>query len=162
MKKKIRVAVLMGGKSSERKISLLSGREILANINKKKYVVVSLEIPKKGREWIKQLLKLKPDLVFIALHGPFGEDGSVQGMLEQFGIAYTGSGVLASAIGMNKILFKKIMRAEQIPVPEDTNTVPCFVKPASQGSSVGASLVYTKSNFKSAVRLAKKYKSEIL
>ena len=152
----------MGGRSSEREISLLSGKEILANIDKDAYSVSSLEIPKKGNAWVNRLLNLKPDLVFIALHGTFGEDGSIQGMLEQLGIAYTGSGILASAIGMDKILFKKMMRDEKIPVPKDTNTLPCFVKPNGEGSSVGASPVFKQNMLKPAIKFAKKFSDNVL
>ena len=152
----------MGGRSSEREISLLSGKEILANIDKDAYSVSSLEIPKKGNAWVNRLLNLKPDLVFIALHGTFGEDGSIQGMLEQLGIAYTGSGILASAIGMDKILFKKMMRDEKIPVPKDTNTLPCFVKPNGEGSSVGASPVFKQNMLKPAIKFAKKFSNNVL
>lgn len=162
MKKKLRVVILMGGKSSEREVSLLSGKEILANIDKDAYSVSSLEIPKRGNAWVNRLLNLKPDLVFIALHGAFGEDGSIQGMLEQLGISYTGSGILASAIGMDKILFKKIMRSEKIPVPKDINNVPCFVKPNGEGSSVGASPVFKQNMLKPAIKLARKYSSEVI
>lgn len=162
MKKKLKVVVLMGGRSSERKISLLSGKEVLANINRKKYSVTSLEISKNNNDWTTQHLKHKPDVVFIALHGADGEDGSIQGLLEQLGIAYTGSGVLASALGMDKILFKKIMRIEKIPVPRDTSTIPCFVKPNREGSSVGASPVFKQDMLKSAIKLAKKFSFGVL
>jgi D-alanine-D-alanine ligase len=162
MKKKLRVVVLMGGRSSEREISLLSGKEILANIDKNAYSVSSVEIPKNGNKWIDQLLRLKPNLVFIALHGTFGEDGSIQGMLEQLGISYTGSGILASAIGMDKILFKKIMRTEKIPVPKDISYIPCFVKPNGEGSSVGASPVFKQNMLKPAIKLAKKFSDDVL
>ncbi len=152
----------MGGRSSEREISLLSGKEILANIDKNAYSVSSVEIPKNGNKWIDQLLRLKPNLVFIALHGTFGEDGSIQGMLEQLGISYTGSGILASAIGMDKILFKKIMRTEKIPVPKDISYIPCFVKPNGEGSSVGASPVFKQNMLKPAIKLAKKFSDDVL
>jgi len=160
--KKLNVIVLMGGKSSEREISLLSGSEVLSNINKERYIVKPLEIPKKGNEWINKLVDLNPDLVFIALHGANGEDGSIQGMLDTLGIPYTGSGVLSSALGMDKILFKKIMRSENISIPKDVKSAPCFIKPNNEGSSVGASLVLADNKFNSAIRLAKKYSNDIL
>ena len=160
--KKLNVIVLMGGKSSEREISLLSGSEVLSNINKGRYIVKPLEIPKKGNEWINKLVDLNPDLVFIALHGTNGEDGSIQGMLDTLGIPYTGSGVLSSALGMDKILFKKIMRSENISIPKDVKSAPCFIKPNNEGSSVGASLVLADNKFNSAIRLAKKYSNDIL
>lgn len=116
------------------------------------------------------------DVVFIAMHGPFGEDGTVQGMLELSGIPYTGSGVTASAIGMDKIIFRKIMEAEKIPVPKymvvgkkDSSTKICqkikppyFVKPSSQGSSVGASIAKTKKDLKKSLRLAFNYDENVL
>jgi D-alanine-D-alanine ligase len=162
MKKKIKVVVLMGGKSSEREISLLSGKEVLANIDREKYSVASLEIPKNGDDWVVQLLKSKPDVVFIALHGAFGEDGSIQGMLTQLGIPYTGSGILASSLGMDKILFKELMRFKKIPVPKDVDKFPCFIKPNNEGSSVGASPAINRQEFKSAIKLARKSSNEII
>jgi D-alanine-D-alanine ligase len=162
MTKKLKVVVLMGGKSSEREVSMSSGREVLANIDRKKYFVTPIEIPLKGNNWVNKLLKNKPDVVFIALHGNLGEDGTMQGMLTELGIPYTGCGVLASAIGMDKILFKKIMRQEKIPIPKDVTNAPCFVKPGDQGSSVGASLVLARKDIGKAIKLAKKYSENIL
>lgn len=162
MKNKIKIAVLMGGKSSEREVSMSSGKEVLANIDRKKYFVTPIEIPLKGNGWVDKLLKIKPDVVFIALHGDLGEDGAMQGMLEEFGIPYTGCGVLASALGMDKILFKRIMRQEKILIPKDVVNAPCFVKPGNQGSSVGASLVLVKKDLNKAIKLAKKYSENIL
>ncbi|MGA3291972.1 MAG: D-alanine--D-alanine ligase [Candidatus Microgenomates bacterium] len=162
MKKKLKVVVLSGGRSSEREISLLSGKEVLANIDKSRYNAKLLIVPKVGNEWTGKLIRLKPDLIFIALHGTFGEDGSIQGLLEQVNIPYTGSGVLASAIGMDKVVFKKLMRFGRIDVPRDIRTPPCFVKPSDQGSSVGASIVLNYSELKSAIKLANRYSNKVL
>jgi D-alanine-D-alanine ligase len=162
MKKKLKVVVLSGGKSSERKISLLSGKEVLNNINKRKYLAALLVIPKSGNKWVNRLMALKPDVVFIALHGTNGEDGSIQGLLETIGIPYTGAGVLSSALGMDKILFKKVMRENKIAVPRDVKNPPCFVKPNNQGSSMGASIALNHKEYVSAVKLAKKYSNDIL
>ena len=102
----IKVAVLRGGKSAEREVSLSTGRQIVAALNKSKYAVSEMDtddlpalavLPKAER----------PDVVFIALHGPGGEDGTVQGFLDVLGICYTGSGVLASALAMDKIRWKQ-------------------------------------------------------
>lgn len=117
------------------------------------------------------------DVVFIAMHGPFGEDGTVQGMLELAGIPYTGPGVLASALGMDKIMFRKILAAEGIRSPkylvieegEPTGKIvksldkpPYFVKPHNQGSSVGASIVRSKSALRKALNLAFKYSNKAM
>lgn len=102
------------------------------------------------------------DVVFIAMHGPYGEDGTVQGMLELAGIRYTGSGVLASAIGMDKEMFKKVMKAEGIRTPRSSTKFPCFVKPYNQGSSVGASIAKNTNELNKSLRLARKFSNKIL
>ena len=145
---KTRVIVLMGGRSAEHEVSLVSGREVVKHLNKDRYELLPVVISKNGRRWklntSEQILHYSPelkskiekrdlisggqsvrveafsqkaDVVFIAMHGPYGEDGTVQGMLELAGIPYTGSGVLASALGMNKPMFRKIMKQEKILVP---------------------------------------------
>lgn len=170
MKKRLRVMVLMGGKSPEYEVSLISGREVVKNLDKEKYKVSSLVIPKSGGQV--QVNPKKTDVVFIAMHGPFGEDGTVQGMLEMMGVKYTGSGVLASALGMNKIMFRKVMQVENIPSPkyivihknQGTTEIlrvlgkpPYFVKPSAQGSSVGTTIVEQKKNLIKALNKAFKY-----
>lgn len=175
MRKKLKVAVLMGGNSSEYDISLISGREVLANLPNK-YLGFPIVIPKQGNQWLNNLLKIKADICFIAMHGPFGEDGKIQGTLDTLGIKYTGSGVAASAIGMDKILFRKIMKAENLPIPEytvvdegekkinlsDLGNPPYFVKPYDQGSSVGASIVKRSRDLKKALNLAFKFSDKAL
>lgn len=157
--KRIKVAVLMGGKSPEHEISIISGREVVRNLDKQKYDIVSVVIPKTGKNF---KLPENVDIVFIAMHGPYGEDGTVQGMLEVARLKYTGSGVLASALGMDKLMFRKIMRAEGITIPKSTNKFPCFVKPYNQGSSVGASIARNKKELEKAIKLAKKYSDKVL
>jgi D-alanine--D-alanine ligase len=159
----------MGGQSSEHEISLASGRMILGALDKNKYRVLPVTISKKG-EWqfglektapklkigdaLEELLRRKVDCVFIALHGPFGEDGRIQAILELTGIPYTGSGVLASAMAMDKAATKKILAGAGILLPghvvlkEDYRPaelknikLPVVVKPLGQGSSVGISIV---------------------
>jgi len=158
--RKIKVMVLIGGRSPEYEISLISGREVVKNLDRKKYEVSSLNIPKNGGQI--QVDPKKTDVVFIAMHGPFGEDGTVQGMLEMMGVKYTGSGVLASALGMDKIMFRKVMRSEGILVPKSSTKFPCFVKPYNQGSSVGASIARNKKELDVAVKLARKYSDKVL
>jgi D-alanine-D-alanine ligase len=155
MSQKLRVLVLMGGRSSEHEVSLASGKKVISSLNSEKFEVFPLLISKDGKGFEK-IFAIKPDVVFIAMHGPFGEDGTVQGMLEMIGIPYTGAGVLASAIGMNKPIFRKIIQAEGIAVPKflaltresDISEIkgkfqfPVVVKPSSQGSSIGVSIVH--------------------
>ena len=151
----------MGGNSPEYEISLISGREVLANLPGK-YIGIPILIPKKGNGWVNKLLRAKVDICFIAMHGPYGEDGKIQGLLETLRIKYTGSGVSASAMGMDKILFRKIMKAEGISVPGKTTKLPCFVKPHNQGSSVGASIVRNKTELARAIKLAQGYSDKVL
>ncbi len=142
------VAVLLGGGSSEREISLLSGRAVLAAL--KRRGVDAQEFDPAQRP-LADLLGLKIERVWIALHGPGGEDGTLQGALEFLGIPYTGSGVLGSAIGMDKLRSKRLALAAGVPTPEfvvlrdaqdldraiERLGLPLIVKPGSQGSSVG-------------------------
>lgn len=196
MTKKIKVAVLMGGKSSEHEVSIISGTEVVRNLDPNKYDVLPIVISKDGVTWkltdkkslfgLNDTLNLrgtskeisllesknissadsindnKVDVTFIAMHGPFGEDGTIQGMLELTGISYTGSGVLASAIGMDKEMFKKVMTVEGIRVPKTTTKFPCFIKPVDQGSSVGASIAKNKKEFDRAIKLAHKFSNKVL
>lgn len=156
--KKLRMAVLMGGKSPEHEVSLATGAEVINNLDKKKYQIFPIVLPKTNSFSIR-IITCRPDVVFIAMHGPFGEDGTIQGMLELAGIPYTGAGVLASALGMDKIMFRKIMTAEGIPIPECFEILskikfPVVVKPSSQGSSVGVSIVRVKKDLPSALKKA--------
>jgi len=187
----------MGGKSPEYEVSLITGQEVVKHLNPDKYEVFPIVVSKDGQNWqlknkekfltsnqnifsAKDLIPTlkvidqktipeQADLVFIAMHGPFGEDGTIQGMLELIGVPYTGAGVLASALGMNKVMFKKIMISENILVAEsiiiiDRNdnpekvcenlSLPIVVKPSSQGSSVGVSLVRKKEELKKALKTA--------
>jgi len=144
------VAVLFGGFSSERPVSLSSGKACADALEAEGYKVSRVDV---GRDIGQVLAGLKPDVVFNALHGPFGEDGTIQGVLEYLGIPYTHSGVLASALAMNKDLAKKVARASGIPVAEsrivsrfsvaDQHPMkpPYVVKPISEGSSFGVVIV---------------------
>lgn len=155
-----KVLILYGGSSAEREVSFMTAEKILSNIDYDKYEVSKIEVPAKNKdtEWVSNIIKIKPDIVFIALHGGKGEDGSVQGLLECLNIPYVGSRVLGSAISMNKHISKTIMRYNYIPVApdvfigknEDYTEVldkivqigfPLVVKPNSGGSSIGISVV---------------------
>ncbi|WP_310317162.1 D-alanine--D-alanine ligase [Aminobacter aminovorans] len=144
------VAVLMGGFSSERPVSLSSGNACAEALEQVGYQVTRVDV---DRDVGAVLSALKPDVAFNALHGPFGEDGTIQGILEYLGIPYTHSGVLASALAMNKEQSKKVAKAAGIPIAEsrvlDRFAIgnqhpmkpPYVVKPVSEGSSFGVVIV---------------------
>lgn len=226
--KKLRVAVLMGGKSAEHEISLVTGREVVKNLNPRKYDVLPIVVSRDGLTWqitsnekkvglptIKNMTepaKLKKgqqsmkrdaggglseariqirskldvgralfdsskttttgiDVVFIAMHGPNGEDGTIQGFLELLGLPYTGSGVLASALGMDKFYSRKLFIQAGLTTPDyvivrprdKPNIVwkkfkpPVFVHPHNQGSAVGASLVKKKGDLKASLAFSHRY-----
>lgn len=179
MKNKITIGVIFGGKSPEYEISLLSGNEVVRNLNPKKYEVVPIVIAKDGKSLLlnnrkyplNQLSTVNCQLFFIAMHGPFGEDGTIQGLLEMFGIPYTGSKVLASALGMDKIYSRKIFTQAGLLVPKtivfkkgDSLTkinknlrFPLIVKPQNQGSSVGTRKVRDIKELPKALKLALKF-----
>jgi len=163
-----KVAVLLGGKSAEREVSLKSGGMVLAALRKKGVDAHPFDPKEKD---LLELVKERFQRVFIALHGGFGEDGTVQGVLEWLGIPYTGSGVLASALAMDKVRTKRLWAAEGLPTAayavlgRDTNLkavakklgVPLFVKPASEGSSVGMTKVKKAGDLEEAYALAVNY-----
>jgi D-alanine-D-alanine ligase len=163
-----KVAVLLGGKSAEREVSLKSGGMVLAALRKKG--VDAHPFDPKERD-VQDLVKERFARVFIALHGRFGEDGTLQGVLEWLGIPYTGSGVLASALAMDKVRTKRLWAAEGLPTAPyeiltgETNLgavakrlgTPLFVKPASEGSSVGMTKVKKANDLEEAYALAVNY-----
>ncbi|MBI3753334.1 MAG: D-alanine--D-alanine ligase [Deltaproteobacteria bacterium] len=164
----MRIGVLMGGMSSEREISLKSGQAVYHALTQKGYNAIRIDV---GRDVYKKLVEKKIDIAFIALHGKYGEDGAIQGLLEMAGIPYSGSGVLASAIAINKVLAKKIFMLNKIPTPafavvdhsafkagaRHALPLPLIVKPNSQGSTIGVSIVNNKREFAVAVKKAFKY-----
>lgn len=189
-----RLVLAFGGVSSEHEISIRSAKEVLGVVDRGRFLPIPLGIPRSGT-WrtgpatasledviadgdpVADLRDLEPDIVFPVLHGPHGEDGTFQGLLEVYGIPYVGSGVLASALCMDKAVSKHVMMAHsisQLPWMEldraalvDTNACaaevearlgfPCFVKPANMGSSVGVSKVLGASDLKGAVETALRY-----
>ncbi len=219
MKKKLRVALLFGGQSAEHEISLISARNIVEAMDKKKYEIVSIGIDKQGRWFydegarllldrtqtkvefhdLKNVGAVLPgasntaivrsssgagigavDVVFPVLHGPFGEDGTVQGLLKLANLSFVGAGVLGSAVGMDKDVMKRLLRDAGIPIAKflvfdgaAKKTInfarvrrelglPLFVKPANLGSSVGISKVSRPSEFSRAVNKAFRYDNKIL
>ena len=150
-----KVAVLMGGPSAEREVSLSSGRECAAALRGEGYDVVELDA---GPDLCARLVEIKPDVVFNALHGRWGEDGCVQGLLEWMRIPYTHSGVLASALAMDKQKSKEAYRGAGLPVVESLIAPkeavqaehllapPYVVKPNNEGSSVGIYIVQESAN----------------
>jgi D-alanine-D-alanine ligase len=205
---KINVCVLYGGRSSEHEISLKSAATVIKNLNKNKFVVTPIAIDKTGQwllhdlEYINlnetlpvktkfstalttpgELSNIHCDVVFPVLHGPYGEDGAIQGLLEILDLPYVGAGVLGSAIGMDKDFAKRLIAAKRIPVLpyisfnsgqwqlhklyyqkeiQENFAFPVFVKPADTGSSLGVSKVKRFFDLAAAIDLAFRYDSKIL
>ena len=147
-----KVCVLKGGISPEREVSLKSGEAVEQGLKEADYTVFSLDTA--NGNFFRQLAKEEPDVVFIALHGSYGEDGTIQGWLELVGIPYTGSGVLASALAMDKISSKRIFSSQNLSLPHFQGVTPnekhplnchlsfpLVVKPARAGSTLGVSLL---------------------
>lgn len=173
-----RVAVVYGGISSEREVSCKSGEQICAHLDASKYEVLPVEIAMNG-DWILNAKPIEPkelkalcDVTFLTLHGSFGEDGKIQGLLELVGIPYTGSGVLASALCMNKEMAKKVATSSGVHVPKGVSVqrnsdrdeivqrvtqeigFPCFVKPNTSGSSIGVTRVNERDSLRAALESA--------
>ncbi len=194
----LRVAVLSGGRSSEHDISVASARAVVAGLREAGFEPVPIEISRDGRWQLATPGSAPPppdgtgavpvpapatrpallsgvDVVFPVLHGPFGEDGTVQGLLELADVPYVGPGVAASAVAMDKDLFKAVMRANDIPVTpsvtlragapalaESPFGYPVVVKPARLGSSVGISIVRAESELRPALELAFRHDDKVL
>jgi len=219
MKKKLRVAVLFGGKSAEHEISLISAQNVVEAMDKRKYDIVAIGIDKEGRWYwderaeflstrtrtqvafprkrecaavipgaarapIIQVLPRRAlgrvDVAFPVLHGPFGEDGTVQGLLKTANVPFVGAGILGSAVGMDKDVMKRLLRDAKIPVAKfmvfhrsSSNEInfaritralglPLFVKPANLGSSVGIHKIHSRRQFTAAVKDAFRFDHKIL
>ncbi|MGH7236655.1 MAG: D-alanine--D-alanine ligase family protein [Nitrospiraceae bacterium] len=170
-----RIGVLMGGRSAEREISLRTGQAVHRALLRRGYQAVAIDVDASVQQ---QLRAKKVQVVFLALHGPGGEDGTIQGLLEIIGMPYTGSGVRASAIAMHKVTTKTLLDCHGIPVPPGTvvqagrlgkaaATVPpaglrwpVVVKPAAQGSTIGVTIVRRASEWRAALRRAHEYDRE--
>ena len=156
MDKNSKICFIYGGMSAEREVSLKSGKN-MADALLKNFPNVSLIDA--DFSLAEKLAVLKPDLCVIALHGTYGEDGCVQGMLEMMGIPYTGAGVAASAVAFDKLLAKYTILKEDDKQPP---FMPCVVKPARQGSSIGIRIVKDIKDYAAAVEEAFKYDSKVL
>jgi len=167
----------MGGQSSEREVSLKTGEAVYRSLVRSGYDAVAIDV---STNLSNILAEQAIEIAFLALHGPGGEDGAIQGFLETLGIPYTGSGVRASAIGMHKVVTKTALEAQGIPVPRGTVVwrgtaptlnriltscklkLPIVVKPASQGSTIGVTIVRKPSQWKEALRVAHRYDEEAM
>lgn len=171
----IRIGVLMGGLSSEREVSLKSGKAVLEALKSKNLEVVAIDIKGQDKDCVKDLLlSYDINLAFLALHGAFGEDGKLQAILEETGIPYTGSGPRASTLAMDKVASRKVFESGGLSAPKycllDKNhkntrgfmTFPLVIKPASGGSSIGLSIVDEPQALKEAIETAFKYDRRVI
>jgi len=172
----IRVALLMGGRSAEREVSLNTGAQVSSALFSAGFDVV--EIDTGDDEFVTQLATAEADVVFICLHGRFGEDGTVQGLCELLELPYVGSGVLASALAMDKVMSKHFFACAGIPTPEyvvihrgqDVNISAItavlgsksVVKPANEGSAIGVTIAHEPAELPAAIGLAFKYDRTVL
>ena len=168
-----KVAVLLGGRSAEREVSLMSGTGVLKALLSQGVDAHAFDPAQRD---LGELKKDGFDRCFIALHGRYGEDGTVQGALELLGIPYTGPGVMASSIAMDKIMTKRIWRFEGLPTPDwrlvasadETRAAlqalgaPMIVKPSREGSTIGLTKVWTAEECEQAYVLASRYDPEVL
>jgi D-alanine-D-alanine ligase len=171
-----RIGVLMGGTSQEREVSLKSGMAVFNALRRRGYNVIAIDV---GQEICDILKREKIELAFLVLHGGYGEDGSIQGLLEVLGIPYTGSGVLASALSMDKEASKKIFLYHRIPVPpfivlSDSDIksgvnrdlcpfeMPWVIKPSREGSSIGVNIVKKEEDIPDAIRSALSFDKRII
>ncbi|MBZ5486686.1 D-alanine--D-alanine ligase [Halomonas aquamarina] len=167
------VVVVYGGSSAEREVSLKSGAAVLEALKRQGIDAQGYDLRDKG---LAGLEALAPSVVFIALHGRGGEDGTLQGALELLGIPYTGSGVLASALGMDKQRTKQVWQAAKLPTPQSimladdadwdgvvaTLGLPMMVKPVHEGSTLGISIVKTREALKAAYREASEFDARVM
>ncbi|OEC35472.1 D-alanine-D-alanine ligase [Pseudomonas cuatrocienegasensis] len=168
-----RVAVLFGGKSAEREVSLKSGNAVLSALQSAGVDAFGIDV---GDDFLQRLLAEKVDRAFIVLHGRGGEDGSMQGLLECAGIPYTGSGILASSLAMDKLRTKQVWLSLGLPTPKHAALAseadchvaaaelgfPLFVKPAHEGSSIGMAKVADVEALIAAWKDASRYDSQVL
>jgi D-alanine-D-alanine ligase len=175
-----RVAVVMGGLSAEREVSLATGAGVLAALQEKRWDAVAIDW-RAGTSLGRQLEESGAHVVWNALHGTYGEDGAVQGLCQCLGVACTGSGILASALAMDKVMSKRIFESNGVPTPRwallshdgpadgsdaatalATFPLPCVVKPANEGSSVGVSIVEDRAQLPAAVALARTFHGQVI
>lgn len=173
--RRMRIGVLLGGMSEERPISLLTGAAIAGTLRAEGYETVEIDVDERVAERIREE---NVGVAVLALHGKYGEDGTIQGLLEMMKIPYTGSGVLGSALAMDKIVSKELFLFHGIPTPAyftvssvpraGDEHIPCgfgfplVVKPSASGSSIGVSIARDRDSFREAVREARRYGYEVL
>ena len=178
----LRIGVLCGGRSAEREVSLRSGEAVVQALLAAGYSdVIKIDVQ---LDLVEKLKQHRIEVAFLALHGKYGEDGTIQGLLEMLDIPYTGSGVLASALAINKIATKKIFTLEGIPTPKFTEVtkrevnnkgieyavnkvikavgVPAVVKASTQGSTIGIYFVHEKEEMSAAIQSALQYDTDVL
>jgi D-alanine-D-alanine ligase len=176
IKKKLKIAVLFGGKSAEHEVSINSAKNVMAALDKEKYTVTPIRINKDGKFNFSYIKKF--DVVFPVLHGPYGEDGSMQGLIKLAGVPFVGPSVLGSAVGMDKDVMKRLLRDGGIKIGKflvfnsgdkinflnvkKSLGMPVFVKPANLGSSVGIHKAKNEKELKSALKDAFLYDSKII
>src|SRR5450759_4065111 len=179
---KKRVAVIYGGRSGEHEVSLRSAKSIIDALDPEKYKALHYLISKEGK-WSPRPIVPEPhgnpeiDVVFPALHGTFGEDGTLQGLLELAGLPYVGAGVLASSVSMDKEMTKRVCAERMLPIVDYVTVMrenqdiaeacrtlrfPMFVKPANLGSSLGISKAHSAEELKTAVSLAAQYDRKVI
>lgn len=174
--KKLKIGVLFGGKSAEHEVSLQSAKNVLNFLDRKKYQIVEIKIPKSGQFDLSLLRKV--DVVFPVLHGPYGEDGSMQGLLKLSGVPFVGAGVLGSAVGMDKDAMKRLLKEADIKIGKFITLrtgekmsfkeakrklgATLFIKPANMGSSVGVSKVKNEKEFTDAIKMAFSFDNKII
>ena len=175
-KKRLKIGILFGGKSAEHEVSIMSAQNVINALDQNKYKITTIKINKDGKYDFRIFKNF--DVIFPVMHGPFGEDGSMQGLLKLAGVPFVGAGVLGSAVGMDKDVMKRLLREAGLPVGDfmvkklgekiDFNKIkkelglPLFVKPANLGSSVGINKARNEKEFKFAVKDAFKYDTKIL
>ena len=177
MKKgKLKIGVLFGGKSAEHEVSIISAKNIIKALDKEKYQIFPVKIDKNGKFNLNTLKKI--DVIFPVLHGPFGEDGSMQGLLKILNLPFVGSSVLGSAVSMDKEIMKKLFKEAGIPIGKfivlkygekitfekvkKELGMPVFVKPVNMGSSVGISKVKNKKEYDTAIKEAFKFDLKVI
>ncbi len=176
IKKKLKLGILYGGKSAEHDVSLVSANNVLKVLDKNKYQIFPIKIGRDGKFNLNSVQKM--DVVFPVLHGPYGEDGSMQGLLKILNVPFVGPSVLGSALGMDKDVMKKLLKEAGVPIGKfvtirDEEEVsfkeikkklglPMFIKPANMGSSVGVSKVKNEKEWVKALANAFKYDTKVV
>jgi len=179
---KLKIAVVYGGRTGEHEVSVRSARAVMAGLDPAKYEIIEYFIDLQGK-WVPRPIVPEPgahpeiDVVFPVLHGTFGEDGTVQGLLELAGLPYVGAGVLASAVSMDKEMMKRVCAERLLPVVEFVTVFrgeegaaakaaalpyPLFVKPANLGSSVGISKAHDLAELEKAIEFAAQFDSKVI